>query len=280
MQLTEINSYPIKSLKGISLNESIVEKRGLRFDRRWMLVDESGEFLTQREFPKMAAIEISLTKNGLTASFDGAEDLLISLEDAKRGKIIKVRVWQSFCDAIISDDENNNWFSEVLQTNCLLVFMPEQSRREINPLFNQNNDIVSFADGYPFLIVGENSLHELNSRLKIEVPMDRFRPNLVVRDSEAFAEDNWKKLSIGDTIFRVAKPCARCVITTIDQRHGFFTGKEPLKTLAKYRLAKDIYPKNFQSLGLNQNAILFGQTLVAETVGGTLKIGDKVKILA
>ncbi len=110
--------------------------------------------------------------------------------------------------------------------------------------------------------------------------MNRFRPNFVVQDSVAFAEDNWKRLRIGDTIFRVTKPCARCVITTIDQQRGFFTGKEPLKTLANYRLAKDIFPNNFQSFDFKENSVLFGQNLIAESIGETLKIGDEIKILA
>jgi uncharacterized protein YcbX len=280
MKLSEINIYPIKSLKGISLNESKVEQRGLQYDRRWMLIDEIGEFFTQREFPKMATMALDLAENGLKVSTDSFEDLFVPHQPANDKKKRKVRVWQSICDAIESEKEINQWFSEVLQTKCRLVYMPDESRREVNALFNRDNDIVSFADGFPFLIIGENSLNDLNSRLKNEVPMNRFRPNFVVQNSAAFAEDNWNKLSIGNTIFYATKPCVRCVITTIDQRKGFFTGKEPLKTLANYRLAKDIFPNNFQSFDLNKNAVLFGQNLIAENFGETLKIGDEIKILA
>ena len=279
MKLSEINIYPIKSLKGISLNEAIIEKRGLQYDRRWMLVDSNGIFFTQREFPKMATIAIELAESGLKVAADGFENLFIPYQPTTDEKI-KVRVWQSVCDAIESGDEINRWFSEVLQTNCRLVYMPDESKREVNPLFNQNDDIVSFADGYPFLIIAENSLGDLNSRLKNEIPMNRFRPNFVVQNSAAFAEDGWKKLSIGNTIFRVTKPSERCVITTVDQQRGFFTGKEPLKTLANFRLAKDVFPDNFQSFGMNKNAVLFGQNLIAENFGETLKIGDEIKILA
>ena len=279
MKLSEINIYPIKSLKGISLNEAIIEKRGLQYDRRWMLVDGDGEFFTQREFPKMATMAIELTENGLKVSADGFENLFIPYQPTTDEKI-KVRVWQSVCDAIESSDEINRWFSEILQTNCRLVYMPDESKREVNPLFNQNDDIVSFADGYPFLIIAENSLVDLNSRLKNEIPMNRFRPNFVVQNSAAFAEDGWKKLSIGNTTFRVTKPSERCVITMVDQQQGFFTGKEPLKTLANYRLAKDVFPNNFQSFGLAKNAVLFGQNLIAENFGETVKIGDEINILA
>ena len=279
MKISQINIYPIKSLKGISLNEAVIEKRGLQYDRRWMLVDENGVFFTQREFPKMATIAIDLNENSLEVSSDEFENLLIPNQPTTDEKI-KVRVWQSICDAIVLENNINQWFSEVLQTNCRLVYMPDESEREVNPLFNQNDDIVSFADGYPFLIIGENSLVDLNSRLENEIPMNRFRPNFVVQNSDAFAEDNWKKLSIGNTIFRTTKLCERCVITTVDQNGGFFTGKEPLKTLVNYRLAKDVFPDNFESFGLGKNAVLFGQNLIAENFGETVKIGDDVKILA
>ena len=278
MKISQINIYPIKSLKGISLNEAIIEKRGLQYDRRWMLVDDNGVFFTQREFPKMATIVISLSENGLEVSSDEFENLLIPNQPTTDEKI-KVRVWQSICDAIVLENNINQWFSDVLQTNCRLVYMPDESEREVNLLFNQNDDIVSFADGYPFLIIGENSLFDLNSRLENEIPMNRFRPNFAVQNSDAFAEDSWKKLSIGNTIFRATKPCERCVITTVDQNGGFFTGKEPLKTLANYRLAKDVFPNNFKSFGSDKNAVLFGQNLIAENFGERVKIGDEIKVL-
>jgi uncharacterized protein YcbX len=278
MKISGINIYPIKSLKGIALNESIVEKRGLQFDRRWMLVDENGEFFTQREFPKMAIISTEINKNGLQVSAESFEDLLIPFEENAK-ETIKVRVWQSVCDAIVSDNIINEWFSEVLETNCKLVYMPENSERNVNELFNKNNDIVSFADGYPLLVIGESSLNDLNEKLEEKLPMNRFRPNLVVSGSESFAEDNWKKIKIGETIFRSSKPCERCVITTIDQSVGNFSGKEPLKTLAKYRMAKEVFPENYTFLGLRETSVLFGQNLIAENFGEKVKIGDSIKIL-
>ena len=149
--------------------------------------------------------------------------------------------------------------------------MPEETKRIVNPIYavNKFKDEVSFADGYPFLLIGENSLNDLNSRLERKIPMNRFRPNLVFNDSEPFAEDNWKKIKIGNTIFHLVKPCARCVITTIDQATGISDGKEPLKTLASYRIPKRSIKKK----------ILFGQNLIAENVGGFLQVGDKVVVI-
>lgn len=277
MKISEINIYPIKSLGGITLNEAIVEHRGLQYDRRWMLVDENGKFITQREFPKMATILIDLTENGLKVSAEKNEDIIVPYKI--EGKRQKVAVWNSICEAVISDSAINSWFSEVLKTNCRLVYMPDDSNRGINPLFDVNNDIVSFADGYPVLIIGENSLNDLNSRLELPVPMNRFRPNFVVSGSEAFAEDNWQKIKIGETVFRSTKPCARCVMTTIEQTKGVFNGNEPLQTLAKYRMAKRVFPEIYSNLGLNENAVLFGQNLTAENFGKTVKIGDSLLII-
>ncbi len=278
MKISGIFIYPIKSLKGISLESSPVEKRGLQYDRRWMLVNEVGEFFTQREFPKMATISTEIKENGLQVSAENFEDLAISFESEESGKTVKVRVWQSVCDALVTEKSVNEWFSEVLQTNCKLVYMPESSERSINKSFDKNNDIVSFADGYPLLVIGENSLNNLNEKLADKIPMNRFRPNLIVSGSAPFAEDSWVKIKIGETVFRSSKPCARCVITTIDQKEGVFTGKEPLKTLAAYRMAKDVFPENYAELDLDKTAVLFGQNLIAENFGEIVKIGDKIEI--
>jgi hypothetical protein len=277
MEVSAINIYPVKSLGGISLNDSKVEKRGLQFDRRWLLIDEENKFLTQREFPKMAVISIGVNANGLEVAAENFENLYVPFEVG--GETKKVQIWQSICDAIPHKSQINEWFSKVLQTNCRLVFMPDQSERKINTKFLVNNEIVSFADGYPFLIISETSLADLNSRLEKQLTMDRFRPNIVVKNSEAFAEDKWQKIRIGNTIFRSTKPCARCVMTTINQAEGNFEGKEPLKTLATYRMAKDVFPNNLEELDLTAKSILFGQNLVAENFSERIKIGDKIEVI-
>jgi uncharacterized protein len=268
MILSEINIYPIKSLKGISLNEAKIERRGLQFDRRWMLVDEKNEFLTQREFPKMATIETQILKNGLQVSQNGNR-LEIPLAPGS-DETARVKVWSSKCAARVYENSVNEWFSDVLGTKCRLVLMPEETRRKVNYFYAvRKDDHVSFADAYPFLLIGENSLADLNSRLESDVPMNRFRPNLVVRDSEPFAEDGWKKIKLGATVFHVVKPCARCVITTIDQTTGEKDGKEPLKTLANFRIPKRSVKKK----------ILFGQNLIAESEGDVLRVGDGLEVL-
>ena len=265
MHLSEINVYPIKSLGGISLKSSIVENRGLQFDRRWMLVDERNEFLTQRNFPTMATIRVEIISDGLRVS-SADKNLEISFKP-NTNETASVKVWSSRCRAQIYESEINEWFSEILNANCKLVLMPEEARRKVNYFYAvHRDDTVSFADGYPFLLIGENSLSNLNARLETPVPMNRFRPNFVVSGSEAFAEDGWKRIKIGGAIFHVVKPCARCVITTIDQTSGEKQSVEPLKTLATFRIPKRSVKKK----------ILFGQNLIAENAGAVLNVGDEI----
>jgi uncharacterized protein YcbX len=265
MHLSEINIYPVKSLKGIGLSESIVEDRGLRYDRRWMLVDATGQFLTQREYPIMARITIGLKESDFVAACDGSEISVPLSPDTDEFRPVKI--WSSTVRSEVYPGEVNDWFSRTMGVECSLVSMPEGAHRAVSPSYavRRFKDVVSFADGYPFLLLGEASLADLNSRLAEPVPMNRFRPNFVVTGGEAFAEDNWKIIRIGTTIFHVVKPSERCVLTTVDQDAGRKTGVEPLRTLSIFR---------------NKGGkVLFGQNLIAENVGETIRVGDNVQVL-
>jgi uncharacterized protein YcbX len=265
MFLSQINVYPIKSFGGIPLKFSIVEERGLKFDRRWMLVDERNQFLTQREYPQLARFNIDLKNEGLNVSFN--QNSLTIRFQTNTERTANVKIFSSRVKAKFYEDEVNEWFSENLQTKCRLVLMYEESKRIVNPIYavRKFKDTVSFADGYPFLLIGEKSLADLNGKLEKPLPMNRFRPNFVVSGSEAFAEDSWKKVKIGNTVFHVVKSCGRCVITTVNQETGEKDGKEPLATLAKYRNKK--------------GKVLFGRYLIAEKEGETIKVGDEIEIL-
>ena len=268
MNLSEINIYPIKSLGRIALKSAVVENRGLQFDRRWMLVDVTNKFLTQREFPKMATVNVEITKNGLAVSSDGKSLEVPFTVDSNETKVVKI--WSSRCRAKVYEKPINDWFSDVLQTDCKLVLMPEETTRKVNYFYAvHKDDAVSFADGYPVLLIGEESLNDLNSRLETAVPMNRFRPNLVFSGGESFVEDGWQQIKIGSAIFHVVKPCGRCVMTTIDQANGVKQGTEPLKTLASYRIPKRSVKRK----------ILFGQNLIAESVGEVLNVGDEIKVI-
>ena len=268
MNLSEITIYPIKSLGGIALESSIVERRGLKYDRRWMLVDTDYKFLTQREFPKMATVKVGIMKNGLNVSANG-KSLEIPFETSgEETKVVKV--WSSRVRAKIYDKAINEWFSEILQTDCKLVLMPETTTRKVSHFYAvHQDDAVSFADGYPILLAGEASLANLNDKLDTPVPMNRFRPNLVFTGGEAFAEDTWQQIKIGAALFHVVKPCGRCVMTTIDQKSGEKQGTEPLKTLANYRIPTRSTKKK----------ILFGQNLIAENVGESVNVGDVIEVI-
>lgn len=251
------------------MDEALVESQGLQYDRRWMLVDPQGKFFTQREFPRMSTLKVSLEVDGLRVSNQHGT-VHIPFNQNGIGQEIEVEVWNSKLTAQTSENSINEWFSDALQTNCRLVQMNQNSNRLINPVYavRKFQDTVSFADGYPVLLIGQASLDDLNSRLNDSIPMNRFRPNLVVKDSDAFAEDDWKQIKVGETVFYIVKPCERCVMTTIDQSKGVSVGKEPLKTLATYRLVKKD----------GESKILFGQNLIADGVGKKIKVGDKVEI--
>jgi uncharacterized protein len=266
MRITEINVFPVKSLKGISVKSASVEERGLENDRRFMLIDEKRKFITQREFPVLARFETEFTDEGFVVSFDDEQISIPNKIDTDEK--VNVKIWSSTAKAIVCNDSINKWFSDKLKKNTRLVYMSVDSKRIVSPFYSirKYKDIVSFADGYPVLLIGEESLADLNSKLETTIPMDRFRTNLVVSGSKAFAEDSWKKIRIGKTIFHLMKPCARCVMTTIDQTKGEKQGPEPLKTLSSYRM------KN--------GKVMFGQNLIAENFGEVINLNDEIEILA
>ncbi|GAB4365325.1 MAG: MOSC domain-containing protein [Calditrichia bacterium] len=260
--LDQIILYPLKSARGIPLSRSEVEIRGLKFDRRWMLVDSNGQFLSQRRFPRLALIDVEIEPDELIFSAPHFGRISLPLETISSQRI-SVQIWTDVCQGIPVSPEADSWFSKFLKIPCRLVYFPENSNRPIDPGYSINSYSLSFADGFPFLLISWASLDDLNHRLESPLPMDRFRPNLVVEGCPPYAEDSWDKIRIGSVDFRVVKPCSRCVITTIDQATAK-GGVEPLKTLAQYR---------------KQNGkILFGQNLIHENLG-SIQIGDRVEII-
>lgn len=256
--------YPIKSLGGIAVQEALVEERGFKHDRRWMLVDPSGEFLTQRQHPKLALLQVALGKSELTvfSKVDSSRKINFDLE-MNSGKEMQVKVWGDEVAALQVAPTVSAWFSDFLGMDVELVVMPESSHRKLDPRYAVQEESVSFADGMPYVIIGQASLDELNGRLADPVGMDRFRPNLVFSGGDAYAEDQFKQLQIGEVEFQVVKPCARCVMITVDQEKGT-KGKEPLATLATYR---------------SQGAkVYFGQNAVSLTQG-IVRVGDPIQPL-
>lgn len=254
--------YPIKSCGGIPVEASEVDRRGLRHDRRWMLVDETGCFMSQRRFPRMALIRVRIEPDGLVVDAPSMHSLEVPLQPPA-GRLMLTRVWDDLVESLTVGDEADRWFSGFLDVSCRLVYLPDESVRPVDPAYGGPGDQVGLADGFPFLLISEASLADLNARLEEPVPMDRFRPNLVVRGCEPFAEDNWKLVRIGSIIFRVVKPCERCAITTVNQRTAT-TSKEPLRTLARYRRSR--------------KKVLLGQNLIHDK-RDTLHTDDPVEVI-
>lgn len=261
--LTQINIYPIKSLGGISLQSATVEERGLQYDRRWMLVDEQNKFITQRMHPKMALLKVEINNDLLTIKHKQNKlSPLTILPLPNDEEEINVQIWKDNVTTIKYSHDANDWFTEAIGFKCCLVYMPDSTNRKVDPKY-ASNKMVSFADSYPFLIIGEESLNDLNERLVEPLPMIRFRTNFVFSGGKPFDEDNWKTIKIGKMVFHSTKSCPRCVITTIDQNTGT-KDKEPLKTLATFR-QKD-------------NRVLFGMNMVANGTG-KVNVGDEIKQL-
>ncbi|MDX2304183.1 MAG: MOSC domain-containing protein [Microscillaceae bacterium] len=261
--LSEIWSYPIKSCKGISLTRGTVDLFGLHNDRRWMIIHATGGFITQRDHPKMALISAEFLENTMILKASGMKEQAFHFSEESSREEIMVKVWDDETLAELMPQEAHDWISNYLQDDCRLVFMPKHARRQIDLSYALPGQFTSFSDGYPLLLISEASLADLNQRLDQAVSMNRFRPNLVVTGVEPYAEDQWHRITIGEVEFLVAKPCGRCIMTTIDQEAGTVSGKDPLKTLSEYR-----------KFG---KKVCFGQNLI-QLRQGQIQVGDTVEI--
>jgi len=262
--LTGLFHYPVKSLGGVQASVAEVTPTGLDEDRRWMLVDGDGRFLTQREHPQLARIRVVPEGDGLTLVVPGLGARHVARPAASIVSC-SVTVWRDQCLAQPADEAVQQWLRQSLGRDDLrLIYMPDSTIRKVSPQHAREGDRIGFADGYPFLLISQASLDDLNGRMATPLPMSRFRPNLVVDDCPPFAEDGWRRVRIGGIEFRVVKPCSRCKVTTIDQLTGE-AGQEPLKTLASYRR--------------RDNEVWFGMNLVHEGTG-RVELGAAVEVLA
>jgi uncharacterized protein YcbX len=259
--LSEIFIYPVKSLAGISVTSGMVTETGLQYDRKWMIIDDTGQFLSQRVLPPMALINTALTDNSLLLSAQGMENLALPIEPVG-GQTIASTIWHDRCNARSVSLEADQWLSSFLNRSCRMVYQPDNMNRQVNPQYANANDKVAFSDGFPFLIISENSLVSLNQEMRLNLPMIRFRPNLVISGCAPYAEDSWREISIGAIDFRLPKPCSRCSVPTIDPETAK-SGKEPLTTLNRIRKWN--------------NKVYFGQNALHNQVG-PLTIGDQVSV--
>jgi len=266
LRLSALYRFPLKSGMGESLQQVSLDKLGLDGDRRWMLVDEaSGRFLTQRAVAQMS--QLSALRNsdgGLTLSAPGRSPIDIALPDSD-AELRGVTIWRDTLRVPDAGDEAGAWVSEFIGKPTRLVQVPLDRARTTQAGYGKDDDQVAFADGFPLLLIGQASLEDLSQRVGRPLEMLRFRPNLVIEGSEAYAEDGWKRIRIGDVEFRVVKPCSRCILTTIDPQTGLRSDdREPLATLQKYRAQED--------------GAMFGQNLVNDG-NGQLEVGMPVTVL-
>ncbi|MCW8831043.1 MAG: MOSC domain-containing protein [Gammaproteobacteria bacterium] len=258
--ISELAIYPVKSMRQVSLKKSAMDMGGLKYDRRWMVVDADGVMITQRKVVRLCLIQPELTARGLMLTTEAMPEIKVSIPDGRVSR--KVKVWNDECNACDGGDEVASWLSEFLKIECRLVYFPDGETRIVDQDYAQPNDQTAFSDGFPILLTSQASLDDLNSRMDEDVPMARFRPNIVVSGCEAFAEDNWKQLQVGDISLRIVKPCSRCIVPNVDIDSAE-RRKEPVKTLASYRK--------------RDNKIFFGQNVVADGEG-ELEVGMEVKI--
>ncbi|HPI79664.1 MAG TPA: MOSC domain-containing protein [Cyclobacteriaceae bacterium] len=233
MTLTEIWVYPVKSMRGTRVKRSKVLPKGLAYDRRYMLVDENNRFITQRVYPQLALFRPSFGDNVFSVAHKGDVVDIPIVPESSTGQIT-VTIWDDVVQGVEMGERYNQWFTERAGLTCKLVYFPEGNERRVDPDFAVNREQVGLADGFPFLIIGQSSLDELNSKLSAPLPMNRFRPNFVFDGGKPFEEDTWKNFRIGANGFTAVKPCARCAIPTIDQDTAV-KGTEPLATLATFR---------------------------------------------
>lgn len=268
VRVSALYTYPIKSCAGLSHDKLMLDSRGPKHDREWMVVDAGGMFITQREIPRMALIKPVLDSGGMTVNAPDMQTLRVPYAGADRERR-HVTVWRFQGEAEDAGDEAAEWFSQFLGMASRLVRMPDDLKRLTSTDYTDVAGEVRFADGYPLLFISKASLADLNDRLaerrKSPVPMNRFRPNVVISGCGPFAEDGWTQMTIGGIRFDVVKPCARCAITTVDQAVGHAPDvREPLATLATFRRAPN-------------GGAMFGQNVIHRATG-LISVGDRIEI--
>lgn len=262
LRLSAIHLYPVKGIRGVTVQRAEITPSGLLGDRRWVIVDDSGKFISQRSHPRLALITGSYDGRTLTLTAPEVDPISIPVPDGTTR--LATTVWRDTVQAAAAGPEADRWLSGFLDHPVQLGFMDEACVRPISSAQGRPGETVSFADGFPLLLISRASLDDLNSRLPSPLPMDRFRPNLVVDGCPPFAEDRWRHFRIGQATFRFAGLCPRCSVTTVDQQTGLRTSEEPLKTLVTYRNRDE--------------GVVFGVNLIPETLG-EISQGDRITLL-
>lgn len=270
MRVHSLHIYPVKGMRAVDVDRAQVEARGLSGDRRWVVVDTNGRFITQRSHPRLAQIEATRTSTGVRLSTPAAG--AIAVEKPSGNERAEATVWKHQVDAALADAEAGAWLSRFFGEDLRLAYMDDAAVRHQSNIWVDAVPL-SFADAYPVLIATTASLAAINTEIAnaggASIPMRRFRPNVVIDCGEAWSEDFWRVLRVGAVEFELVKPCDRCVVTTRDQTSGEAMGREPIASLARLRRSAD--PRI--------NGVLFGWNAVPRALG-TIAVGDRVEIVA
>ena len=264
--ISELYYYPIKSCQAVRTSNLVIDDRGPNYDRRWMIVDPEGKFITQRQTPILSQFSVSIKAGGthsIVITAPNGQTIEVSVPEGDQCEKKMVTVWKDQCAALVAPKEVCEWLSIQLNVTCELVYMPQDSIRYVDSNYNLNQSIVSFSDGFPFLLISQASLETLNKQSQVTLESLRFRPNIVISGAKAFEEDTWRKVKVGSVVFDVVKPCSRCVIPSINLNTGE-KQREVLLTLKEQRF-----------LG---GAIYFGQNLIHQQQG-EISEGDEVVVI-
>jgi len=263
MIVNALYTYPVKSLAGIRIDHARLLNTGFEFDRRWMVIEPNGTFVTQRSCPQMSLVQARLENEQLVLSTFGMEDIEVPSpnEDDPR---TSVEVWGDRVNAIVHGMHINSWLSDALGRECKLAYFPASETRACDPHVAQEGDSTLFADGFPLLLTNQASLDDLNHRLSQRVGMERFRPNIIIEGQVPFEEDHWRKVEVNGVSLRFAQRCPRCSVPTVNPDTGIMEGPEPIRTLSEYRTGSD-------------GEIYFGINMIPES-GGAIHIGNKISV--
>jgi len=265
LNVSELSIYPVKSAKGLSLQSMHLNRQGPECDRRWMVIDKNQVFVTQRKFPKMCLISTELVNGELFISADDSSRCKVP---AGGSKLTSSSVWGTVVSGEDCGDEAAQWVSEFLDKQCRVIYMDDDYARLVDPNFARQNQTVAFADGFPLLVTTQASLDDFNAKLltqesQLEIGMERFRPNIVISGNDAWAEDHWQRIAIGDIELSLVKPCSRCIMPSVNP----MTSEKQMEVnhaLLKYRR--------------RDKKTYFGQNALYETLG-TIRVGDAVRVL-
>jgi uncharacterized protein YcbX len=263
LKISELYIYPVKSLGGIKIDKGYITDRGFQHDRRWMLVDINNQFISQREAPQLALLKVDVLADSLKITHKASPACIIIPFEPLTNEFAAVTIWDDVCTGQFVSTDADKWFTEMIKMKCRLVYMPDDTLRLTNPKYTPGDNLTSFSDAFPFMIIGQASLDDLNNRLLQPLPINRFRPNIVFTGGRPYQEDIMDEFTINKVTFNGVKLCARCIITTTDQDKVIRT-QEPLKTLATYRF--------------RDNNVYLGQNLINSGLGH-IAVGDEICII-